>query len=222
VGHSQNQGRGQNQPKKEALDTNKDKSLEEAKPPSEEEQKKEETGEAAETTEGIEEEETTETAKEEGVEEEKTEEAEEAEVAEELKEEAAKEVSEEETPEEVAPTEVEEEEKEEEKKRKEAPEEEIVEERIYTIPLSRAWIAPRKKRAPRAVRIMKTFVQKHMKIETKARTEEEEEEAGRLVVSDEVNKKLWSRGIEKPPRNIRVRAVKNKEGIVTLYLAEGD
>jgi len=187
------------------LDTNKDKSLEEAKTPSEEEQKKEETEEA---TEGIEEEEPTETVKEEGAEEEK--------------EEAAEEVSEEETPEEVAPTEAEEEEKAEEKKREEAPEEEIVEERIYTIPLSRAWIAPRKKRAPRAVRIVKSFVQKHMKIETKAKTEEEEEEAGRLVVSDEVNRKLWSRGIEKPPRNIRVRAVKNKEGIVTLYLAEGD
>jgi large subunit ribosomal protein L31e len=124
-------------------------------------------------------------------------------------------------PEEVAPTEAEEEEKAEEKKR-EAPEEEIVEERIYTIPLSRAWISPRKKRTPKAVRIVRSFMQKHMKIETKPKTEEEEEEAGRLVISDEVNKKLWSRGIEKPPRKIRVRAVKDKEGTVTLYLAEGD
>jgi len=138
-----------------------------------------------------------------------------------LKEEAAEEVGEE-APEEEAPTEVVEEEKAEEKKREAAPEEEIVEERIYTIPLSRAWISPRKKRAPRAVRIVRSFVQKHMKIETKTKTEEEEEEAGKLVISDEVNQKLWSRGIEKPPRKIRVRAVKDKEGIVTLYLAEGD
>jgi len=138
-----------------------------------------------------------------------------------LKEEAAEEVGEE-TPEEVAPAEAEEEEKAEEKKREEAPEEEIVEERIYTIPLSRAWISPRKKRTPRAVRIVKSFVQKHMQIETGAKAEEEEEEAARLVISDEVNKKLWSRGIEKPPRKIRVRAVKDKEGTVTLYLAEGD
>jgi len=135
-----------------------------------------------------------------------------------LKEEAAEEVGEE-TPEEVAPAEAEEEE---EKKREEAPEEEIVEERIYTIPLNKAWISPRKKRTPRAARIVRSFVQKHMKIETGAKTEEEEEEAGRLVISDEVNKKLWSRGIEKPPRKIRVRAVKDKEGTVTLYLAEGD
>jgi len=121
----------------------------------------------------------------------------------------------------VAPEEEAEEIEEKEKRKKAPEEEEIVEERIYTIPLRRAWIAPRKKRAPRAVRIVKGFVQRHMKIETGVKGEEEEEE-GRLVISNEVNEKLWSRGIEKPPRNIRVRAVKNKEGVVTLYLAEGD
>jgi len=205
MGHRENEGKSENQPQEEALDTNEDKSLEEAKP-TEEEQKKEEPTEAKES---VEKEETTETTKEEG----------EAKGAEELKEEAAEEIGEE-TPEEVAPAEAEEEEKAEEKKREEAPEKEIVEERIYTIPLSRAWISPRKKRTPRAVRMVRSFVQKHMKIETGAKTEEEE--AGRLVISDEVNKKLWSRGIEKPPRKIRIRAVKDKEGTVTLYLAEGD
>jgi large subunit ribosomal protein L31e len=132
------------------------------------------------------------------------------------------ETKEEEAEEAVAEAQPEEEEEEKERKREEIPEEEIVEERIYTIPLSRAWIAPRKKRAPRAMRMVKAFVEKHMKIETAAKGEEEEEEAGRLVISDEVNRKLWSHGIEKPPRNIRVRAVKDKEGIVTLYLVEGD
>jgi large subunit ribosomal protein L31e len=215
MGYIKNEGKSENQPKKEALDTNEDKSLEETKPPTEEEkptQEEQKKEEITETKKDIEE--ATETVKEEGevkgAEEEK----------EEVKEEAAEEV-EEETPEEVAPAEAEEEEKVEEKKR-EAPEEEIVEERVYTIPLSRAWISPRKKRTPRAVRIVRSFVQKHMKIEAKAKTEEEEEETGRLVISDEVNKKLWSRGIEKPPRKIRVRAVKDKEGTVTLYLAEGD
>jgi ribosomal protein L31E len=33
---------------------------------------------------------------------------------------------------------------------------------------------------------------------------------------------MWARGIEKPPRKIRVRAAKDKEGNVTVYLAEGD
>ena len=103
---------------------------------------------------------------------------------------------------------------EEEAEKEEKREEEIVEERIYTIPLGRAWISPRKKRAPRAVRIVKSFIQRHMKIEKSV-----DEAQGRLVISNEVNEKLWSRGTEKPPRKIRVRVVKDTEGIVTLYLA---
>ncbi len=140
-------------------------------------------------------------------------------------EETTKQTSEEPEEEEKAPEEeleAEEEVEAAEKKPSKESEEEIVEERIYMIPLSRAWIAPRKKRAPRAVRMVKTFIQKHMKIEAKPVSAEEEEEGGKLVISDEVNRRLWSRGIEKPPRNIRVRAVKDKEGVVTLYLAEGD
>lgn len=111
-------------------------------------------------------------------------------------------------------------EKEEEVKREKEAEEEIVEERIYTIPLSRAWIMPPKKRAPRAMRIIKSYIQKHMKI--RSEVEEEEEEPERLVISNEVNERIWGRGIKKPPRNIRVRAVKDKEGVITVYLAEGD
>ncbi|KPV61832.1 MAG: 50S ribosomal protein L31e [Candidatus Bathyarchaeota archaeon BA1] len=100
-------------------------------------------------------------------------------------------------------------EREAEKVKREEAEEEVVEERIYTIPLGRAWISPRRKRAPRAVRIVKSFIQRHMKPEA-------------LVVSNEVNEKIWGMGLKKPPRRIRVRAVKDKEGTVTLRLAEGD
>ena len=103
--------------------------------------------------------------------------------------------------------------------RKKEDEEDIVEERFYTIPLRKAWISTRKKRAPRAGRIVKSFVLKHMKVRTEA---EGEEEAEKLVIDNEVNEKLWSRGIEKPPRKIRVRVVKDKEGVVTVLLAEGD
>ena len=69
------------------------------------------------------------------------------------------------------------------------------------------------------MRIVKSFVKKHMKLQTEA---EEGKEAEILVISNEVNEKIWSRGIQKPPRRIRVRAVRDKEGIVTVYLAEGD
>jgi len=105
------------------------------------------------------------------------------------------------------------------RKEKVEADEDIVEERFYTIPLGKAWISTRKKRAPRATRIVKSFVLKHMKVRTEA---EDEEEAERLVIDNEVNEKLWSRGIEKPPRKIRVRVTKDKEGVVTVLLAEGD
>jgi large subunit ribosomal protein L31e len=180
------------------LDTVEDKAIDE-KAADEEEEVPEEVEEA-----------------EEGVEEQP---AEEESAGEELEAEAApKEETGAEAEEEAEPEEEKAEEKE--KRGKKSEEEEIVEERIYTIPLRRAWIAPRKKRTPRAMRLIRSYIQRHMKVEPEVKGEEEEE--GRLVISNEVNERLWSRGIEKPPRNIRVRAVKDKEGVVTLYLAEGD
>ena len=106
------------------------------------------------------------------------------------------------------------------KPKKKKEEEEIVEERTYTIPLSRALNRPPKKRAPRAMQLIKFFITKHMKLEMKVSEEEEEEELPQLIISPEVNEKIWDRGIEKPPRRIRVRAAKNKDGNVTVYLAE--
>jgi large subunit ribosomal protein L31e len=100
-------------------------------------------------------------------------------------------------------------------------EEEIVEERIYTVPLGKSWIAPSNRRAPAAMRIIKGFVTKHMKLEKRVEGEEEEEPK-RLVISNEVNERVWGRGVGKPPRKIRIRAAKDKEGNVTVYLAEGD
>lgn len=151
---------------------------------------------------------------------------------EELLEENEKEEEKTETPEELAeakPTEepapVEEEEKVEAPAREREPEkeEEIVEERIYTIPLGRAHVRPQRKRTPRAMSILKSFLIKHMKLETRKTAEiEEEEEPKKLIISNEVNEKIWGKGVEKPPRKIRVRAAKDKEGNVTVYLAEGD
>ncbi len=106
---------------------------------------------------------------------------------------------------------------------KEEIEEGIVEERFYTIPLGKAWLVPPNKRAPKAIRIIRDFVKRHMKLEAKREGEEEEEsEPKKLIISNEVNEKVWSRGIEKPPRKIRVRAAKDRDGNVTVYLAEGD
>jgi len=106
------------------------------------------------------------------------------------------------------------------KPKRKKKEEEIVEERFYTIPLQRALVRPPKKRAPRAMQLLKIFVTKHMKLEMKVSEEEEEEELPQLIVSREVNEKIWGRGIEKPPRKIKVRITKDKDGNVTVYLAE--
>jgi len=92
----------------------------------------------------------------------------------------------------------------------EAPEEEIevVEEKTYTISLRHAWVVtPRGKRAPRAVRDVRNFVSRHMKAED-------------VAISNEINSAIWSRSINKPPRKITVRAVKDKEGKVIVYPAK--
>ena len=106
------------------------------------------------------------------------------------------------------------------KPKRKKEEEEIVEERTYNIPLQKALVRPPKKRAPRAMQLLKIFITKHMKLEMKVSEEEEEEELPQLIISKEVNEKIWGRGIEKPPRKIRVRAAKDKDGNVTVYLAE--
>jgi large subunit ribosomal protein L31e len=162
-----------------------------------EEQGKTEEGKQAESTEAVEETEGEEKASEEleEAEEEKTEVAEETLAAEEAK-----------------------------PRLREVEEEEFVEERIYTVPLRKAWIVPPNKRAPKAMRLIKAFVTKHMKLEAGREeiTEEAEEEQRRLLISNDVNERIWRRGIEKPPRKIRIRAAKDKEGNVTVFLAEGD
>ena len=108
----------------------------------------------------------------------------------------------------------------EEKPKKKKAEEEIVEENTYTIPLGKALIMPPRKRAPRAMHMIRAYIVKHMKIPSRA--EEEDEEPPSLRITKELNERIWDRGIEKPPRKIRVRATKDKEGNVTVHLAEGE
>jgi large subunit ribosomal protein L31e len=106
------------------------------------------------------------------------------------------------------------------KPKKKKEEEEIVEEKTYTIPLGKALIMPPRKRSPRAMRMIRAYVVKHMKIPSRA--EEEDEEPPTLTITNEVNERIWGKGIEKPPRKIRVRATKDNEGNVTVHLAEGE
>ena len=88
-------------------------------------------------------------------------------------------------------------------------EEEIIDERIYTVPLRKAyWTGSRLRRSNKAVRELRKFVERHMKPEE-------------LLIQPEVNERIWSRGIQKPPRRVRIRATKNSDNLVRVYLAEG-
>lgn len=87
-------------------------------------------------------------------------------------------------------------------------EEEIIDERIYTVPFRRVyWARSRRNRAKREVRVLREFVQRHMKPEG-------------LLIQPEVNERIWARGMQRPPRKLRIRATKNSENEVKVYLAE--
>jgi|SRR2546426_12318388 len=85
---------------------------------------------------------------------------------------------------------------------------EIVEEKFYDLNLRRIWTAPREKRTPRAVRYVRQYAANRMKTDN-------------VSLSEETNSLLWSRGISKPPRKIRIRVVKDKEGKVIVFPGEG-
>ena len=88
----------------------------------------------------------------------------------------------------------------------EAPKEEIIDERIYIIPLVKARRGPRNKWAKKSIRFLREYMERHFKPES-------------LIISQEVNEKIWERGIKKPPRKLKVRATKNIDGLVVVYLA---
>ncbi len=78
-------------------------------------------------------------------------------------------------------------------------------ERIYTVPLSRAWITARHKRTKRAVKVLREFAERHMK-------------SSEIKIDTALNERLWDRGITKPPRRITVRMEKDEDGVITISL----
>ncbi len=78
-------------------------------------------------------------------------------------------------------------------------------ERVYTVPLSRAWITARHRRTRRAVNMLREFAEKHMK-------------TSEIKITTELNEEIWKRGITKPPRRITVKMEKDEDGVVTISL----
>ena len=89
-------------------------------------------------------------------------------------------------------------------------------EREYIIYLKRKCdVVPRYKKANKAIRTIKEFLARHMKIRDR--------DLKKIRIDRYLNEAVWFRGIKKPPKKIKVKAVKesDKEGeIVRVYLAE--
>ena len=75
-----------------------------------------------------------------------------------------------------------------------------MEEKIYTIPLMRAKMAPRTKRAKKAIKLIKEYLARHTKGEI-------------IKIDKSINEAVWARGLRKVPSKIRVKAVKVEEEI---------
>jgi len=83
-------------------------------------------------------------------------------------------------------------------------------EREYTIPLRREFMKVRRhKRTPKAVKAVKQFIAKHMKVADR--------DLRNVRLDKWLNNELWFRGIKNPPHKIKVKAVKEGDIVkVTL------
>src|SRR5690242_13112769 len=79
--------------------------------------------------------------------------------------------------------------------------------RVYTINLGRAWLTPQHKRTDRVINMVREFAEKHMKSDD-------------IKLDQDLNRQIWSRGKTNPPRKVRVKMVKDEDGMVTVSLYE--
>ena len=82
-------------------------------------------------------------------------------------------------------------------------------ERIMVIPLRRAKLAPRTQRSVRAIREIKTYIMRHMKVDEE-----------NVWIDASLNERVWQNGIRNPPTKVTVKAVKFDDGLVEVSLAE--
>ncbi|MFQ5887249.1 MAG: 50S ribosomal protein L31e [Candidatus Hydrothermarchaeales archaeon] len=80
-------------------------------------------------------------------------------------------------------------------------------ERVYTIPLREVKKTPRTKRAPKAIRYIKKYLEKHAK-------------SDKIILDNSVNEKVWERGIKNMPSKIKVKVETIEDDIVLVTLAE--
>jgi large subunit ribosomal protein L31e len=74
------------------------------------------------------------------------------------------------------------------------------EEKIFTIPLRKAFDTERTHRSRKAVDIVRNFLEKNMKAEN-------------IKIGKSINEKVWEKGIQKPPRKVRIHAIKDNDTV---------
>jgi len=82
--------------------------------------------------------------------------------------------------------------------KKEEPKKEVkpIDVKVFTIPLRKAFRKSRGKRTSYAVKLIKEFLRRHLKMKPK--------DDKTIKLGKYLNEKLWERGIKKPPRRVRV------------------
>ncbi len=86
-------------------------------------------------------------------------------------------------------------------------------EREYVIPLRKKFKkAVRYKKTPKAVKSIKEFLAKHMKIYDR--------DLNKIKLDKYLNEFMWARGIKNPPHKIKVKAIKDINGIVKVDLVD--
>jgi len=79
-------------------------------------------------------------------------------------------------------------------------------ERIYTINLSAAYDYIRTKRCMRAIKILRSYLARHFKADE-----------SNVKLSEALNSYVWRDSMQKPPRRVKVRGVKEGD-VVNVYL----
>jgi len=81
-------------------------------------------------------------------------------------------------------------------------------ERVYTINLRKELIeTPRWRRANRAIKLIREFVQRHMK-------------SDKIKLDQRLNEKIWERSGKKPVMKLRIKVKKDDDGTVHVTLFE--
>ena len=85
-------------------------------------------------------------------------------------------------------------------------------ERAYIIPLrKKCRVVPQYKKTNKAVKTVKEFLAKHMKVENR--------DLNKVKLDEYLNNFLWAKGIKTPPAKVKVKAIK-EEGIVRVELLD--